>query len=296
MVRGWGCARAGWLDARRLARLRVAREDLAADDLSLVEVVDHADLDVHARLVLARAALVMESEHALVVDLYHLVAARLEALGAGEVVGEAVEHLVGPLVERLVLRPAVVVRDVPDHVGMPVIGEAVEVEVLEGVEGLADDLLVARLAHLVREVSLARMSNKDSMKRFYEGVSAGELDVVNELLAEDFIEHDEFPGIPQSREGVKQFFSMAREAFPDLRLRILHLVEDGDVCVGHGLFEGTHEGDFMGVPPTGRRVSVPIADVVRFSADGRAVEHWGVTDTGMMMQQLGAVPEEPGSS
>jgi predicted ester cyclase len=140
------------------------------------------------------------------------------------------------------------------------------------------------------------MSNKDSMKRFYEGVSAGELDVVDELLAEDFVEHDEFPGIPQSREGVKQFFSMAREGFPDLRLRILHLVEDGDVCVGHGLFEGTHGGNFMGVPPTGRQVSVPIADVVRFSDDGRAVEHWGVTDTGMMMQQLGAVPEEPGSS
>ena len=47
----------------------------------------------------------------------------------------------------------------------------------------------------------------------------------------------------------------------------------------------------MGVPPTHRRVSVPIADIVRFRDDGMAVEHWGVTDTGMMMQQLGVVPE-----
>ncbi|MEA2438451.1 MAG: hypothetical protein QOF65_3007, partial [Thermoleophilaceae bacterium] len=54
---------------------------------------------------------------------------------------------------------------------------------------------------------------------------------------------------------------------------------------------GTHEGDFMGVPPTHRRVSVPIADVVRFDSSGKAVEHWGVTDTGMMMQQLGVVGE-----
>jgi steroid delta-isomerase-like uncharacterized protein len=138
------------------------------------------------------------------------------------------------------------------------------------------------------------MSNKDAMARFYEAISAGELGVVDEVLADDFVEHDEFPGIPQSRDGVKQFFEMSRAAFPDLRLRVLHLVEDGDICVGHGLFEGTHEGDFMGVPATGRRVSVPIADVVRFGDDGRAVEHWGVTDTGMMMQQLGVVPDSAG--
>jgi predicted ester cyclase len=138
------------------------------------------------------------------------------------------------------------------------------------------------------------MSNKDTMRRFYDSISAGETSIVDEVLAEDFVEHDEFPGIPQSREGVTQFFEMSREAFPDLQLRMLHLVEEGDVCVGHGLFEGTHEGDFMGVAPTGKRVSVPIADVVRFGDDGRAVEHWGVTDTGMMMQQLGVVEEPAG--
>jgi predicted ester cyclase len=138
------------------------------------------------------------------------------------------------------------------------------------------------------------MSNKDTMTRFYESISSGDTSIVDEVLAEDFVEHDEFPGIPQSREGVKQFFEMSRSAFPDLQLRMLHLVEEGDVCVGHGLFEGTHEGDFMGVAPTGKRVSVPIADVVRFGDDGRAVEHWGVTDTGMMMQQLGVVPEPAG--
>ena len=138
------------------------------------------------------------------------------------------------------------------------------------------------------------MSNKDTMKRFYDSISSGELAVVDEVLAEEFVEHDEFPGIPQSREGVRQFFEMARGGFPDLRLRLLHLVEEGDVCVAHGLFEGTHDGSWMGLEPTGRRVSVPIADVVRFGDDGLAVEHWGVTDTGMMMQQLGVVPEPAG--
>ena len=138
------------------------------------------------------------------------------------------------------------------------------------------------------------MSNKDSMRRFYDAISSGDTSIVDEVLAEDFIEHDEFPGIPQSREGVKQFFDMSRAAFPDLTMRVLHIVEDGDICVGHGLFEGTHEGEWMGMEPTGKRVSVPIADVVRFGDDGRAVEHWGVTDTGMMLQQLGVVPEPAG--
>src|SRR4051812_27518621 len=138
------------------------------------------------------------------------------------------------------------------------------------------------------------MSNKDTMRRFYDSISAGETSIVDEVLAENFVEHDEFPGIPQSREGVKQFFEMSRAAFPDLQLRVLHLVEEGDICVGHGLFEGTHEGEWMGLAATGRRVSVPIADVVRIGDDGRAVEHWGVTDTGMMLQQLGVVPEPAG--
>jgi steroid delta-isomerase-like uncharacterized protein len=134
------------------------------------------------------------------------------------------------------------------------------------------------------------MSNKDSMQRFYEAISEGNLGIVDEVIADDLVEHDEFPGIPQSKEGVRQFFEMSRAAFPDLNFRVLHIVEEGDVCIAHALFEGTHEGDFMGVAPTGKRISVPIADVVRFGGDGKAVEHWGVTDTGMMMQQLGAVP------
>jgi predicted ester cyclase len=138
------------------------------------------------------------------------------------------------------------------------------------------------------------MSNKDNMRRFYEAISSGNLGIIDEVISDDLVEHDEFPGIPQTKEGVRQFFEMSRAAFPDLSFRVLHVVEEGDITIAHGLFEGTHEGDFMGVAPTGRRVSVPIADVVRFDSDGMAVEHWGVTDTGMMMQQLGVVGEPAG--
>jgi steroid delta-isomerase-like uncharacterized protein len=135
------------------------------------------------------------------------------------------------------------------------------------------------------------VSNKDTMQRFYEEVSAGNLGIIEELISEDLVEHDEFPGIEQSRAGVRQFFEMSRAAFPDLTFVVEHMLEEGDTVMAHGRMEGTNEGEFMGTPATGSRVSVPFADVVRFGSDGLAVEHWGVTDSGMMMQQLGVVPE-----
>jgi len=138
------------------------------------------------------------------------------------------------------------------------------------------------------------MSNKDTMRRFYDEVSSGNLGIIDELLSADLVEHDEFPGIEQSRAGVKQFFEMSRAAFPDLRFVVDHMLEEGDTVIAHGRFEGTNDGEFMGMPATGKRVSVPIADVVRFGSDGLAAEHWGVTDTGMMMQQLGMVPAPAG--
>jgi steroid delta-isomerase-like uncharacterized protein len=135
------------------------------------------------------------------------------------------------------------------------------------------------------------VSNKATMQRFYDEVSAGNLGIIEELISEDLVEHDEFPGIEQSRAGVRQFFEMTRAAFPDLTFVVEHMLEEGDTVIAHGRMEGTNEGEFMGMPATGRRVSVPMADVVRFGSDGLAVEHWGVTDSGMMMMQLGAVPE-----
>ena len=134
--------------------------------------------------------------------------------------------------------------------------------------------------------------NKEVMTRFYDEMNAGNAGIIDELIAEDLVEHDPIAPTPD-REGVRQFFTMARAAFPDMELRVLHMVAEGELVIAHCLFEGTHEGDFMGIPPTHRRVSVPVADIVRFR-DGRVIEHWGVTDSGAMMQQLGLAPPPPG--
>jgi steroid delta-isomerase-like uncharacterized protein len=132
---------------------------------------------------------------------------------------------------------------------------------------------------------------KSMLQRFYEGVSAGHLDVIDELLADDFIEHEAFPGIEPTKEGVTQFFNLFRSAFPDLRLTAHEIVVEGDLLCARGTMSGTHEGDFMGMPPSGKHFEVEGFDMVRIR-DGRVTEHWGVFDSLGMMQQLGAIPEQ----
>jgi steroid delta-isomerase-like uncharacterized protein len=128
------------------------------------------------------------------------------------------------------------------------------------------------------------------VRRFNEEViGQGKIDLIDELLAPDFVEHQEFPGLEPNREGVKKFFAMWRQAFPDARTSIDLLVVQGDLAAVYATWEGTHQGEFLGVPGTGRQFAVPNADFIRFR-DGIAVEHWGVFDSGVMVQQLAIVP------
>jgi len=134
-------------------------------------------------------------------------------------------------------------------------------------------------------------ANKAIMRRFYaEVVNAGNLDLIDELLTDDFVEHEEFPGIPPGRAGVKQFFAMFKGAFPDGTFTPEQVLADGDLVAARISVRGTHLGEFMGVAATGKPVDVQAADIVSF-ADGRATAHWGVFDAMAMMQQLGAIPE-----
>ena len=127
--------------------------------------------------------------------------------------------------------------------------------------------------------------HKALARRFYSSLSAGKLDVIDEVVAEDFIEHEQFPVLESGREGTRQFFQMMRSAFSEFTMTMQDILADGDRVVVRGKMSGTHPGDFMGIPATGLRIDVPFADFVRFE-DGKVVEHWGVTDTGAMMEQL----------
>jgi steroid delta-isomerase-like uncharacterized protein len=135
------------------------------------------------------------------------------------------------------------------------------------------------------------MDHAATLRRMYESLSAGDLEGFAALLADDFIEHEETPGLAPTKDGVLEFFRMYRAAFPDLRMDPEDVLSSGDKVTGRARATGTHQGELMGMPPTGKTIDVQFIDILRFDDDGLAAEHWGVFDTMTMMQQLGAVPE-----
>ena len=134
--------------------------------------------------------------------------------------------------------------------------------------------------------------NKAVFRQIVEEIfNQGNISLFDELVAPDFIEHEELPpGIPVGREGAKVLFTQLRSAFPDFNAEIEDLIAEGDRVVVRMKWTGTHEGEFMGIPPTGRSISIEVIDIVRFEG-GKFVEHWGIMDNMGMMQQLGVVPE-----
>ncbi len=130
--------------------------------------------------------------------------------------------------------------------------------------------------------------NKTTMLRVYDELfSQGNVDVIDELLADDFVEHEELPpGIPPGKEAPRALVSMLRGAFPDFRATVEEMLEDGDKVIIRARFSGTHEGEFMGIPPTGKKFDIAVIDILEFK-DGKGIAHWGVMGMAGMMQQLG---------
>ena len=137
---------------------------------------------------------------------------------------------------------------------------------------------------------MAIEQNKAVIRRVIEeGLNQKNADVLDELYADDFVNHDAPPGFPNDREGLKQIFTAFGNAFPDLRVSIDDLVGEGEKVVLRCTVRGTHKGQLMDMEPTGNKVEFPFIGIVRF-ANGKGVERWGVTDTMSMMQQLGVIP------
>ena len=132
--------------------------------------------------------------------------------------------------------------------------------------------------------------NKAFFQQFIDGMNSQDLDFIDRLLAPDYIEHDPEPGVEPGIAGIKQMIGMFYSAFPDLHVTINQLVAEEDIVVGHMTTEGTQTGEFMGIPASGKKMSITEIHMVRI-ANGKAVEHWGLADALAMMQQLGAIPE-----
>lgn len=132
--------------------------------------------------------------------------------------------------------------------------------------------------------------NKAIARRFVnDGINAADLAVFDELLVPDVIDHYAPPGVPPGREGWKQTHLIFLSGFPDGHWVEEDLMAEDDKVVGRYTFHGTHQGEFFGIPATGKQVTVPNIHIMRLVA-GKIVEHWGNGDDLGLLQQLGAVP------
>ena len=133
--------------------------------------------------------------------------------------------------------------------------------------------------------------NKARSHRFFEEVwNRGNMSVLDELMAPEFVDHDPgVPGLPAGREGVGQWVTMVREAFPDVHFTIDDQIAEGDHVVTRWTARGTQRGAFMGIPASGKQVAVTGITLARY-ANGQNTENWVSWDKLGMLQQLGALP------
>ncbi len=120
--------------------------------------------------------------------------------------------------------------------------------------------------------------------------AGGDVDAaVDKYMAEDFIEHEEVPGMDNTRETPRQLFKMMHAAFTDFHVDVHDLLQDGDKVVARVSFVGTHTGEFMGVTASGNPVDISAIDIMQFRGD-QCIAHWGVMDMAAAMAQMGAGP------
>jgi steroid delta-isomerase-like uncharacterized protein len=124
--------------------------------------------------------------------------------------------------------------------------------------------------------------NKDLVRRFYtEVINGRDVDAIDDLLAEDFVHNGERRG----REGQKPAVQAFLDGFSDLHNEIELIVAEGDLVAAHQKWTGTHDGEFLGVPATGKRVSFGSTAVLRIS-ESRIAQAWDVVDAAGLLQQL----------
>jgi predicted ester cyclase len=140
-------------------------------------------------------------------------------------------------------------------------------------------------------------SNKATIRRLHDAIEGGvELisQTIDEICEPDVLFHAPVPTGATGTQALKQVWPVLLRAFPDLRVTVEDLIEEGDKVVSRNTVTGTHQGEYMGLPPTGKSVTYNEIFVCRF-VDGRVAEIWGVVDVFAQMKQLGLSPASPGS-
>lgn len=131
--------------------------------------------------------------------------------------------------------------------------------------------------------------NKAIVRRFNkEFIEQGDVNAFNEIIAPEFLNQTAPPGIPKGPEGVMYFFNhFLKSAFPELKVEIQKQVAENDIVTTHKIFHTVHKGDFMGIPATGKKVTMEVMDIIRLE-NGKFVEHWNVLDWQNVIGQITA--------
>jgi steroid delta-isomerase-like uncharacterized protein len=130
---------------------------------------------------------------------------------------------------------------------------------------------------------------KDVTRQLYAAFNSGDLRALDALVADEFVEHEQTPGIPPNKDGLKQFVVMLRQAFPDAVFEIADSAAEQDKVWTRLVVTGTQRGTYFGIPPTGRTIRIEVFDICRIARD-QITEHWGLSDQMGVMRQLGVVP------
>jgi steroid delta-isomerase-like uncharacterized protein len=130
---------------------------------------------------------------------------------------------------------------------------------------------------------------KAVLEAFVDSMNRGDVDEILAYLAQDVVDHTPMPGQQPGIEGWRSKWDALSAGFPDLRIEIKQSVAEGDTVAARYTMRATNTGEFMGGPPTGKRIEVPIFDMCRVR-DGKLIDLWSLMDSMSMMAQLGLAP------
>jgi steroid delta-isomerase-like uncharacterized protein len=141
-----------------------------------------------------------------------------------------------------------------------------------------------------REPTMSAEANTARLQRFADEVLSGHnLAALDEIFHADYVEDVPPPGMGPGREGLRQWLASWIAAFPDVRWTVEEQIADEDRVWSRSIWRGTHQGSFLGIPPTGKNVAVAAWTIDRFT-DGKIAESRIIMDTLGLMQQLGVIP------
>jgi steroid delta-isomerase-like uncharacterized protein len=132
--------------------------------------------------------------------------------------------------------------------------------------------------------------NRLVFEKFMAALNGKDMSAMESLIDDDFVDNDAMPGMPPGKAGMVGMMQMFVDAFSDLHVVVDQYVSEGDLVVGVMTTSGTQSGEFMGMPPSGKKFSIREIHVAKI-VNGKLIEHWGLGNDMSMMQQLGAIPE-----